>query len=105
MFSVNASLYVPFSVAAHQSLTIFFSIIKHCFGLTSPRIVIGPEISRHLLNQSHAGLNPIAPLSLSFSRASGSLQVFTLVLLALMISTFPLVSHCYRFGSGFTALN
>lgn len=54
MFSVNASLYVPFSVAAHQSLTIFFSIIKHCFGLTSPRIVIGPEISRHLLNQSQS---------------------------------------------------
>ena len=102
MFSVNASLYVPFSAAAHQSLTIFFF---YCFGLTSPRIVIGPEISRHLLNKSHAGLNPIAPPSLSFSRASGSLQVFTLVLLALMISTFPLVSHCYRFGSGFTALN
>ena len=49
-----------------------------CFGSALLRSVIGPENSRHPLNQSDAKLKTIAACSPAFSRALASLIVFTL---------------------------
>ena len=67
--------------------------------------LIGPEISRHLLNQSDAKLKPIVTWSFAFSRACGSLRVFTLSshwFLAIFI--FALIGLCDFSGFGFTTL-
>ena len=48
----------------------------HWFAL--PHSVIGPEKLRHPLNQLNAKLKPIMTWSPAFSRALGSLVVFTL---------------------------
>ena len=51
--------------------------IQDHFGFTQPCSVIGPENSRHPLNQSDAKLKTIATWSPAFSRALSSLFVFT----------------------------
>lgn len=54
--------------------------IRDCFVSGWLRCMIGSEYSPHSLNQSDYILNPTATTSLVFSRASGSLLVFTLFL-------------------------
>ena len=49
-----------------------------CTSFASLHSVIGPENSRHPLNQSDAKLRPIGTWSLTFSRAWGRLHVFIL---------------------------
>ena len=57
--------------------------------------VIGPKNSRYHLNQSDAKLKPITTWSLAFSRASGTLPVFTLSSHWLMMMlTFVLIGSC-----------
>ena len=60
------------------------------------RSVIGPENSHYSLNQSDAKLKPLTTWSPSFSRASGSLVVFTQVVSSLLIGSFD------HFGFGFS---
>lgn len=55
-------------------------MIRDCFVSGWLRCMIGSEYSPHSLNQSDYILNPTATTSLVFSRASGSLLVFTLFL-------------------------
>ena len=75
--------------------------------------MISPENSRYLINQSDSKLNPAASWSPAFSRASGSLLVFTLFFLAhcfysvligslfllysywLIVFTLFLLAHCF----------
>ena len=52
--------------------------------------MIGPENSGHFLNQSDSSPNPIATWSLTFSRASDSLLVFTLISRKLL----PMIGCC-----------
>ena len=52
-------------------------VIQDCFGFALFRYMIGPENLRHFLNQSDSKVWPVATWSLTFSRASGSLRVFT----------------------------
>ena len=51
---------------------------RHCIDFVLLHSVIGPENSRHSLNQSNVKLKPIAAWSPAFSRALGSLVDFTL---------------------------
>ena len=51
---------------------------RNCIGFAFFRSVIGPENSRHSLNQSNAKLKPIKTWSPAFSRALGSLLDSTL---------------------------
>ena len=74
--------------------------IRDCIGfafffLFSLRSVIGPENSHYSLNQSDAKLKPLTTWSPSFSRALGSLVVFTQVVSSLLIGSFD------HFGFGF----
>ena len=52
-------------------------LVLRFFFLFALRSVIGPENSHHPLNQSDAKLKPLTTWSPSFSRALGSLIVFT----------------------------
>ena len=55
------------------------------FGFALLRSVIGPKSPRQLLNQSGLRLNPTAPWSHAFSRASVSLLVYTIVLIGYLM--------------------
>ena len=54
-------------------------VIWDCLGFALLRSVIGPEYSRHFVNQSDAKLNPIMTWSPAFSRALSILFVVTLI--------------------------
>ena len=70
-------------------------LVLRFFFLFALRSVIGPENSHYSLNQSDAKLKPLTTWSPSFSRASGSLVVFTQVVSSLLIGSFD------HFGFGF----
>ena len=53
-------------------------VIRDCIGFALIRSLIGKENFRHSLNQLKAKLTPIMTRSPAFSRALGSLAVFTL---------------------------
>ena len=70
-------------------------LVLRFFFLFALRSVIGPENSHYSLNQSDAKLKPPTTWSPSFSRALGSLVVFTQVVSSLLIDSFD------HFGIGF----
>ena len=60
-------------------LRLAFSRALHLFQVCPrPRMVIGLENLRHHLNQSNSRVKPILARSIVFSRALGSLLVYTL---------------------------
>ena len=73
---------------------------KHavCICLSSTLLVIGPENSRHSLNQSNLRVKPIALESPAFSRAWRQLHVLALNL------SFAQVGRCDYFSFGFMTL-
>ena len=73
---------------------------KHavCICLSSTLLVIGPENSRHSLNQSNLRVKPIALESPAFSRAWRRLHVLALNL------SFAQVGRCDYFSFGFMTL-
>ena len=72
-------------------------IAVHGFALLRP--VIGPENSWHPLNQSNAKLKTITTWSPAFSRALGSLLVFTLSSHWLLVTfSFAVIGCCDNFG-------
>ena len=72
-------------------------IAVHGFALLRP--VIGPENSWHPLNQSNAKPKTITTWSPAFSRALGSLLVFTLSSHWLLVTfSFALIGCCDNFG-------
>ena len=69
-----------FPICFHHLKDIFnwvAKVIPECFGFALLRYVIGPENSRHSLNQSDTKLNPITTWLPAFSRALVSLVGFT----------------------------
>ena len=70
-----SDLFSHFSSVHDNGIFRLSKLIWDCILLCS---LIGPEYSRHSLNQSHAKLKPAATWSPAFSRALGSLVVFTL---------------------------
>ena len=84
---VKISVYtvVILPVLVGQLIPIYIAILngvskvnRNCFGFAFFRLVIGPEYYHYFLNQSDSKLKPIATWSPAFSRALGSLLVFTL---------------------------
>ena len=84
---VKISVYtvVILPVLVGQLIPIYIAILngvskvnRNCFGFAFFRLVIGPEDFHYFLNQSDSKLKPIATWSPAFSRALGSLLVFTL---------------------------
>ena len=70
-------------------------------GFASLRPVIGPENSWHPLNQLDAKIKTITTWSPAFSRALGSLLVFTLSSHWLLVTfSFALIGCCDNFGNG-----
>ena len=73
--------------------------MSNCSGFALLRPVIGPENSWHPLNQSNAKLKTITTWSPAFSRALGSLLVFTLSSHWLLVTfSFALIGCCDNFG-------
>ena len=56
-------------------------VVRDCLGCAFLRSVIGPENSRHSVNQSHSKLKPTMTCSLTFVRALGSLFSWLWVLI------------------------
>ena len=90
------SLYLisPWVIIECQMLSEIVLVLRFLF-LFALRSVIGPENSHYSLNQSDAKLKPLTTWSPSFSRALGSLVVFTQVVSSLLIGSFD------HFGFGF----
>ena len=81
-------------------------VIQDCIGLTLLRSVIGPESSCHFLNQLDVKVTPIMTWSPAFSRALGSLVVFTSSShLLVKIFFFPLIDCCDSFRFALTTRN
>ena len=83
---VKISVYtvVILPVLVGQLIPIYIAILngvskvnRNCFGFAFFRLVIGPEDFHYFLNQSDSKLKPIATWSPAFSRALGSLLLFT----------------------------
>ena len=73
-------------------------VIQDCIGLTLLRSVIGPESLCHFFNQIDAKVTPIMTWPPAFSRALGSLVVFTSSSLRLVkIFSFLLIDCCDSF--------
>ena len=81
-------------------------VMLYCFGFALLRCVIGPENSRHNLNQSKVKLKPNTTWSLAFSRALRRLTVSNLSSHWLIImATFFLIGSCDHFGLGCRTLS
>ena len=77
-------------------------VIRDCFGFALIRTVIGQYNSYHALNQSQAERKQIVTWSSAFSRAFGSLPVFSLSpQWPMMTQTFAMNECCDIFGLGF----
>ena len=73
-----SDLFSHFSSVHDNGIVKIFGLSKEIWDCILLCSLIGPEYSRHSLNQSHAKLKPAATWSPAFSRALGSLVVFTL---------------------------
>ena len=81
-------------------------VIQDCIGLTLLRSVIGPEGSCHFFNQWDAKVTPIMTWPPAFSRALGSLVVFTSSSQRLVkIFSFLLIDCCDSFCFALTTRN
>ena len=81
-------------------------VIQDCIGLTLLRSVIGPESSCHFLNQLDVKVTTIMTWSPAFSRALGSLVVFTSSShLLVKMFFFPLIDCCDSFCFALTTGN
>ena len=81
-------------------------VIQDCIGLTLLRSVIGPESSCHFLNQLDVKVTTIMTWSPAFSRALGSLVVFTSSSQRLVkIFSFLLIDCCDSFCFALTTRN
>ena len=98
-----AFCYIPFVRAVSNWVS---KVMLYCFGFALLRCVIGPENSRHNLNQSNVKLKPNTTWSLAFSRALRKLAVSTLSSHWLIIVvTFFLIGSCDYLDFGFSILN
>ena len=73
-----SDLFSHFSLVHDTRIVKIFRLSKEIWDCILLCSLIGPEYSRHSLNQSHAKLKPAATWSPAFSRALGSLVIFTL---------------------------
>ena len=91
---------LPFQFGIMQKEQYSIECPKHavCICLSSTLLVIGPENSRHSLNQSNLRIKPIALESPAFSRAWRQLHVLALNL------SFAQVGRCDYFSFGFMTL-
>ena len=98
-----AFCYIPFVRAVSNWVS---KVMLYCFGFALLRCVIGPENSRHNLNQSNVKLKPNMTWSLAFSRALRRLAVSNLSSHWLIImATFFLIGSCDHFGLGCRTLS
>ena len=73
--------------------------MRDCISFTLLCYVIGPENSRHSLNQSNAKLTLITTWSPAFSRALDGLLIFTLSSQGLFkVFSFLLITRCDFFS-------
>ena len=99
-FKTGGILLLPFQFVIMQKEQYSIECPKHaiCICLSSTLLVIGPENSRHSLNQSNLRVNSIVLESPAFSRAWRRLHVLALNL------SFALIGRCDYFGFGFMTL-
>ena len=88
-----------------NSPLIVSKVLRDCTDFASPRSVIGPENSRHSLNQSDAKLKPNTTCSPAFPRAIGYLVDFLSFHWPLQVFSFHRIGRRDYFGFVLMTLN